>query len=267
MGSAPIERIVFDDSTSDFYRSIWDTENSEISRKELPTLKREQYANTPFSSRLYRTENLLTKVAYYNDKPFLIGRHLSDIEREPYGNLGNRPMVAFTSIHECLEKALWCTTRNILPIIADSDNDVTAMLARRYEVDSIITDSLTITEAFVALTRYYDTTKIIYVTVIDTTFDIDSLRNMFPSAHIDLVLGLPETGGMAYACPTTFTEQRVVFHESENYVVDTIDDLTVTRTHMLPTPIINYRPGITVRFVEKNCSCKGTHAFEIVSAS
>ncbi len=267
MDSVPIETLVFENSASDFYRSIWGNKKLRTSRQELPALEREQYANTPFAHRLYRTENLLTKVAYYNDRPFLIGRHLSDIEREQYGNLGNRPLVAFASIHECLEKALWCSTRNILPIIADADDDVTAMLAQRYEVDSIVGDSITIEKMFPSLTRYYDATRITYLTVVDITFNISSLVDMFPSAQITLVLGLPETGGMAYACPAALAAQKVLFHESENYIVDTTGDLTVTRTHMLPTPIINYRPGVTVRFLEKDCSCKGAHAFELASVS
>lgn len=267
MSPTPIERLVFEETASDFYRSVWNTENSRTPRNELPPLKREQYANTPFARRIYRTDNLLAKVAYYNERPFLIGRHLSDIGREEYGDLGNRPLVAFASIHECLEKALWCTTRNILPIIADKDEDITGMLAQRYEVDSIVADSATIEKTATALARHYDTTKTAYVTVVDITFNLPLLIRTFPSTQIHLVLGLPETGGIAYACPVALAGQKIVFHESENYVVDTTTDLTVTRTHMLPTPIINYRPGLTVRFLEKDCSCKGTRAFELASTS
>lgn len=263
-----IAAVVLESSVSDFYRTtVWDNPSPETSFEKLPPLTRATYAQVPFLTRLYRTHGLLTKVAYHDEKPFLIGRHLEDIASESYGSLGDRPLVAFSSVHECLEKSLWCYTKNVLPLIADVDHDITAMLAKRYEADTLLTDTATLATLLPSLARYYELANFHFVSVIDTSFNLPLLEKMFPTAELSLVLGLSETGSVAFSCPTALTEKRLVFHATPHRHLERGNELTVTDDRLLPTPIIRYRPGIVIRFFETSCACGANESFELAETA
>ena len=238
---------------SAFYRdTVWKGERSVA---DPPILTREVYAGTPFLKRLYRSQGLLTKVAYHSGKPFLIGRHFDDIGTESYGAVGNRPLVAFSLVHESLEKSLWCYSKNILPLISDTDDDITAMLAKRYEADTLITDSTKLPLLLQALARHYSLSPFRYVSVVDTSFNQSLVRKLFPDAHVTFIFGLPETGGIATSCPESLTTDHLVFHPAPHRIIEVQRDLTFTDDRLLPTPLIRYRPGVPVTFIKKMCSC------------
>ena len=263
-----IAAVVFESAVSDFYRTtVWDTPPPEMPHEKLLPCTRAQYAAVPFLARLYRTEGLLTKVAYEGEKPFLIGRHHDDIASESYGMLGNRPLVAFSDIHESLEKSLWCYTRNILPLIADSNPDITAMLANRYEADTLIADTATLPVLLPALAQHYKLSAFRFVSIVDTVFDLSLLKKMFPEAELSLVLGLPETGGIAFTCPDALKEGHIVFHTAPHRAIEHSNELTVTDDRLLPTPLIRYRPGIAIRFLSPSCGCKANKTFVLADTA
>lgn len=252
----------------DFYRkSVWHNLPSGTSDENLPSLTRTTYAQTPFFTRLYRTHGLLTKVAYDGDTPFLIGRHLEDIASESYGALGDRPLVACSSTHESLEKSLWCYTHNILPLIKNDDPDITAMLAKRYEADTLITDTATLTALLPALARHYELARFRHLSVIDTAFNLPLLEKMFPEADYSLVLALPETGSLALACPARRKDGQVVFHAAPHRRLELGSELTITDDRLLPTPLIRYRTGIRIRPLQEGCLCGTNGGFELAGAA
>ena len=259
---------ILESPASDFYRArVWNGAPPGTPIEDLPPLTRSLYATTPFLKRLYRTRGLLTKVAYLNEQPFLVGRHLEDIASESYGTLGTRPLVAFGSTHESLEKSLWCYSRNVLPLVTNDDPDITAMLAKRYEADTLITDTATLAALLPALARYYGLAHFRFVSVIDSSFNLPLLEKMFPGAKLSLVLGLPETGGVAHACPEALGEKRLAFHASPHRRIERGDELVVTDDRLLPTPLVRYRTGIRVRFQEPVCSCGANESFELAPAA
>lgn len=262
-----IAETILESSVSDFYRTtVWNNPSG-APYERLPPLTRETYAQTPFLTRLYRTHGLLTKVAYEGGKPFLIGRHLEDIAGESFGTLGERPLIAFGSTHESLEKSLWCYARNILPLITNDDPDITAMLAKRYEADTLITDTATLATLLPALARHYELARFRRVSVIDTSFNLPLLEKMFPEAELSLVLGLPETGSIALSCPAALKEKLIVFHAAPHRTIEHNDALTVTDARLLPTPLIRYRPGIAVRFLKAPCACSAHEGFELAETT
>jgi hypothetical protein len=259
-----IAAVVFESAISDFYRTtVWDTPPPETPHEKLLPCTRAQYAAVPFLARLYRTEGLLTKVAYEGEKPFLIGRHLEDIASESYGALGDRPLVAFSSTHEGLEKSLWCYTRNILPLITNDDPDITGMLAKRYEVDTLITDTATLSILLPALARHYALARFRRVSIIDHTFNLPLLKKMFPEAALSLILGLPETGSIASACPEALARGELSFHAAPHRTLERDNTLTFTDDRLLPTPLIRYQPGIAIRFLSPSCGCGANETFAL----
>jgi hypothetical protein len=260
----PIVAAVRESPSCDFYRTIlWQDTPSDTPLEKLPPFTRTDYAQAPFLSRLYRDHGLLTKVAYHSGKPFLIGRHLEDIASEEFGALGDRPLIALSSTHEGIEKSLWSYSRNILPLIAASDPDITAMLASRYEADSLITDSTALPILLPALAQHYALARFRHISVIDTAFDLPLLKKMFPASAITLVLGLPETGSIALSCPTALAEGRIAFHAAQHRHLEHQNELTVTDDRVLPTPLIRYRPGIAIRFLEASCICTAAESFAL----
>lgn len=219
--------------------------------------------DTPYLRRLYHTRGLFTKVAYDGERPFLIGRRLDDIALESYGGTGTRPLVAFSSGHEGLEKSLWCYSKNILPLVGDDDPDITAMLSARFEADALITDSETLASLLPSLARYYALDRFRSVSVVDTAFNLSLIRRMFRQAAVSLVLGLPETGAIACACADALREGRTYFHAAPAVRIERERELTFTRDALLPTPLIRYQPGLSIRFVEHPCECDSDATFEL----
>ena len=260
-----IVETVLNSTESDFYKKSWGVSDRSEVPEEIPILTRKIYAEFPFLERLYHKKSLLTKIAYLDDVPFLIGRHLDDIGEESYGTLGDRPLIAFSNVHDSLEKSLWCYTRNILPLINDTDDDITAMLAKRYEADSLVTDSTKLVTLLPSLANHYDLTRFKYVSVVDTVFNLPLLRKMFPDATVSLILGLSETGGIATACPEALEENRIVFHPAPHRVFENTPELTFTDDRLLPTPLIRYRPGLAATFLQSSCSCEQVMEFTLHS--
>ncbi|HUY62471.1 MAG TPA: hypothetical protein VMV50_01610 [Candidatus Paceibacterota bacterium] len=259
----PIERIVHESDASDFYRTaVWKDTPAGTPLERLPPFTRAQYARAPFLTRLYRTHGLFTKVAYHEGDPFLIGRHLDDIAGESYGDPGDRPLVAFSSLHEGIEKSLWCYSKNVLPLIADGDRDITAMLAERYEIDALLTDSAELATLLPALASRFPLNRIRHVSVIGISFNVPFIVRMFPGTALTLVLDLPETGSIAVSCPTALEADRAVFHAAPHRLIERGHDLTITDGRLLPTPLVRYRTGIGVRFLENTCACDADESFE-----
>ncbi len=249
---------------SNFYKNIWKNtplKNGVIDFENTSTIEIGDIIKYKFNKRLYVKNGLFVKIIYHNNIPFLIARTKRDISKDNYGEINyERPLVFFESSHESIEKALWLYNKNILPLMAEDNIDLTEIIAGRYEIDSIIGDVKSITNIISRKTGRFDIKKIKNVTIIDSFFDknfISILKNYLPSGKIQIILSLPETGPLGLLCKKT-DKENLTFHPPKNTIIETSKNgyLIATRLILLPTPIIKYETEIKIRMAKKFCSCK-----------
>jgi hypothetical protein len=207
----------------------------------IPPISWEDLVRVPYLKRVFTQENLFTKIVYRREKAALFGRALADLRKEPFGEVGFRPMILFERSHENTEKGLWCYERNILPAVREPNLEITALVARQYEADSFIGETAALERLLPILSTAYDLNRIKTVSVIDTRFDFERLKESLPSAEISFRLALPETGVLAVRSPS----EEGVFASVPGVILEIEEgELLVTKLALCPTPLIRYRTGI-----------------------
>lgn len=267
-----IIRYVSNSRESSFYKDIWRNahlKNTEIGFETLPVINIGNIIKCKFDDRTYIKNGLFVKIIYHENVPYLLARTKDDISKEDFGETKyGRPLVFFENSHESIEKALWLHDKNILPLVAEDNLNVVLMTAARYEIDSIVGDALSVKKLLQVQSglRHFDHGKITAVTVIDSHFGENLhvlLSESFPSAKIDMILALPETGSLGRVCQEN-KDGKLVFHPVDNTVVEICGNrLVATRIILLPTPIIRYETRIETRAENKSCSCESELSFSL----
>ena len=215
-----IIQYIFKSRKSSFYKDIWRNthlKNTETDFESLPVIKIRDIIKCKFDDRIYIKNGLFVKIIYHNNVPYLLARTKDDINKEDFGETKyGRPLVFFENSHESIEKALWLHDKNILPLVAEDNLNVVLMTAARYEIDSIVGDVLSVKKLLPVQSglRHFDHEKITAVTIIDSHFDENLhvlLSDSFPSAKIDMILALPETGPLGRVCQEN-KDGKLIFH-------------------------------------------------------
>ncbi|MCH7883450.1 hypothetical protein IIA95_03485 [Patescibacteria group bacterium] len=231
--------------------------------EKIPILTWEDIQSCPFLKRLYKNEGLLTKIVYKNDKPLLVARTIHDIVLENYGFVCERPLVLFNNFHEGVEKSLWFYEHNILPLINEPNLDITALTACKYQIDAILCQTGILKQFLPRLQKYYNPTAIRHIGILDNVFDISFLKTHFKQARLITMLGLPEIGIIAKACPDALSNEKITFHPDENSIVELDGNLIVTRLIDLPTPIIRYQTNLRAQKEQTKCRCEKDVSFSL----
>ena len=135
---------------------------------------------------------LFMKIEYRDGTPHLLGRTREDISAENYGSAAyKRPLVMFQSVQDSIEKSLWHYERNILPLIAEDNLELTCMAAAAFRIDAIVGDAASLSRLSGVLNAYLDTRRIRQSTVIDVEISrpfLATLKKEFPQATCIAIL-------------------------------------------------------------------------------
>lgn len=208
---------------------------------ELPTVSRADFLRTPLSKRRYKNEKGLVKIVHDRNGSFLSEWSFEDIGREPWGTPSKRPFVYMDDPHGAIEKALWCYENGMVPLLGERDSDIATYAAGKYQVDSLITDPVSLPK----LSSYLNgrQTLLDSITVLGDAFKPEELMPFSGFARdVRLVLCLPETGPFAEAQ----LSENPAFHSLQGCFIEREDTLIVSKTATLVTPIIRYRTTIPV---------------------
>jgi hypothetical protein len=233
---AELIRDVADTKEADFYREIWGTERSFAS---LPTVSREDFLRVPLSRRRFKMEKALVKVVHDPRGMFLSEWAFSDIAKESFGIVSARPLVYMANSGETLEKSMWCYGNGVVPLAGEKDPDIAMYAARKYRVNSVITDPASV-HKIESLCK--DHAPLESISILGTEFDVTALEPFRSyAASVRLVWALPETG--AFAVAALSSEPR--FEALPGcHLEATGETLIVSKLQPLVTPIIRYRTEI-----------------------
>ena len=202
------------------------------------------------------TPNIFYKIVHEN-LISLAPRSLIEIGGENFGTEGRRPLVLFADQQEALEKSLWFYAHNILPLIGEPNNfPATLFAARRYEIDAMISEPEIAKAFFSHLTREYDTSRIIYITLIGRRFEISDLQFFYlPGRKLRAVLALPAVGAFAEACREALAQEELWFHPDANSRID------ISRGVLSAD---NYNTDIAIGRITRDCKCGNPLGFEVL---
>lgn len=217
------------------YRDIWQGVQD---FQKLPLLTREKLAATPLSERRYTDGPSFLKVVA-GEKPFLSEWLLSDLAKEPFGKITQRPLVYFASAHETIEKGMWCYLNKMTRFLGETNTEVTQRAAEKFSVDSLILDapSLSLMAPVIPQLQYLRE-----ISLLGSSFSIDEIRGHTGGRTVRLVLTLPETGVIG----ESDLEKYPRFSIRPDCHIESIGgEIVLTRKTRLLTPIIRYATGMS----------------------
>lgn len=253
-------RYIGTEAENGFYRSFWNSCGAAQYDTSVPPIDVSPFIETPLRDRKYKHEPGIVKVVNRNGAYFLIKYTRRDIRNETYGIASKRPFVFLSDRAETLEKAWWFYEHNILPAAGEHNNlPASGYLANWFDADQLVTDMRTLRSLLPMIEKTSSTLKIDMLTVFDSHFEAD--ENIFPLFErfrsIRLILGLPETGVIAHACPEAFKRKDILFHPDRHALVEPDGLLVVSKLSLLTTPIIRYRTDILAeRDLDHTCACE-----------
>lgn len=224
---------------ADFYKDIWGKAKT---FSALPYISRESIAQYPLLRRSYKKEQGLVRIVHSSNASFLSAWGYSDIAREPYGLRSKRPLIYFADSHDSVEKSMWSYLNHMMPLAGEKNIAVTELAARAFEVDSLITDPVSISTLLPYLQAR--TEPLSSISIVGRAFHPEYLMSFrLLAERIRLVLALPETGAFAVAelskQPEFTALPNCVIEEAETTIV-------LTKIAPLITPIIRLDTGIPV---------------------
>ncbi len=243
------------------YRTYWQGERN---FSKLPHMTWETFVAAPLSDRLYSKEPYLTSVIERDGKRAVWAKTLSSIEQESYGKIGERPLVAAADLSRNVEFGTWCYGQGVLPLSAEQNPTVTAALAKRYGIDSVILTKDALPSLATLFAR--DSSPSTFRAIVLTGYAFGEYVTSFirgNAKNTSVSLSLPETGVIAHACKDRLVSD-LVFHAPESVRCETETTLVVTKLALLPIPIVRYDTGIHVRSLPAPCSC-GKNGFTLTS--
>ncbi len=219
-----------------FYRELW---GGKRTFDELPLVTIDDFVRAPLPTRRYKDDISLVKIIHTANGSFLSEWAFEDIAREPFGVISKRPLVYMENSHEALEKSVWCYENGMVPLVGEADPDIAAFAARKYNVDSLITDERALTKLAPYLAEREEMLEAI--TVIGETFDTRTLQPFTAYARrMRLVRAAAAVGAFAEA---EFALEPVFIPVPGCLLVATKEGFTVTKDRPLTTPIIKYYTG------------------------
>ncbi|MFA7309449.1 MAG: hypothetical protein WC050_00955 [Candidatus Paceibacterota bacterium] len=222
---------------ADLYRTAWGNSST---FDALPVVSRADMAATPLDRRLYKEGRGMAKIVHTPISSFISIWDFSDIGAEPFGIASSRPMSNFSDPREGIEKAMWCYEHNMVPLIGEQSPSVAILAARVCDIDSLITDSRSLS-AFLPYLQER-TTPLECISVVDDDLSAAALTSAAKFAkRVRLVLALPEIGAFAETTPDMYPTFSVL----PNCILQEEDGLILTKIAHLVTPIIRYRTGFT----------------------
>ena len=224
---------------SEFYARRWgDAKTFET----IPLISRFDFIKTPLSKRRYKNEEGLVKIVRSTSGMFLSELSISDIEKEEYGVRSARPMVYLSDTYDAMEKSLWCYEHDMVPLIGEKNAAISIVAARKYHIDSLITDAPSLRTLSPFLESMNE--KLRSISILGSAFTLSEilLYRRF-AQRVRLVLALPETGAFAAA----EMSESPVFTPLPECILEYRDGLVLTKLRMLTTPIIRYSVGILVK--------------------
>ncbi len=243
-------------SPSSFYRNHFKKNNYSYQHledssdlKKIPRLNWRDIEAVPFLERLYHgaDESIFTKIIYREEKIFLWALRRKDAGREPYGVSCERPLLLFRRHHDGVEKGLWFYEHNILPLMKEPNYEIAAMTAKKYGIDAIVGETKELETFLPYLMKEYSSENIKKICIVDTQFDPNFITEHFPQAETIFKLALPETGVIAEAVVSPSKKEIVSFETVPSVIAEIIDEkLIITKTNLLPTPLIRYETELQV---------------------
>lgn len=180
-------------------------------------------------------------------------RTLEGIATEEYGPLGDRPLVAAATPAENVWLAHWCFSRGVLPLLREPSMMLTAQLAQRYAIDSVLTTVDVAVPLCAALRDRVDRRALQSVTLVGPSFstEVVALGKTW-GVPVTCILALPETGSLASPCPKMHSE--LVFHCHKR--VSTHPGKTLIVSIGSASPALNkYDTGIAIAARDISCAC------------
>ncbi len=228
---------------ADIYHTVWGERRA---LDVLPVISRDELFGSPLASRRYKSASSLVKIFHVGEKTFLSEWAYEDVAREQFGTETKRPMVYLSDNAESIEKSMWCYERGMVPLIGEVHNPAAAVaMAKKYQIDSLITDELSLERfrPFFGDCPYTLTS----ISIIGPQFTIARIQWVLPYAkEVRLVLTLPETGAFARAK----LEVNPVFSPLPRCDIETVGEtLVLTKQDSLVTPIIRYDTAISSKSV------------------
>lgn len=229
---------VGENHSSTIYKNFWGIERA-FSR--LPVISRNILFEGPLSERRHKSARSLVKIVTHEKTRFLSEWAYEDVAREEYGAETKRPMVYLSDNAESIEKSMWCYERGMVPLIGEVHNEAVAVaMARKYQIDSLITDELSL-ERF---RPFFENAPEVLtsISILGSRFDSERMRWVLPYAkEVRLVLTLPETGAFAQAV----LEGNPVFAALPGCMIENREEtLVLSKKDSLVTPIIRYNTEI-----------------------
>lgn len=222
---------------TDWYKARWRVERE---HDKLPLITRKDFLATPLSKRRYKDDKALVKIVHTQNGPFLSEWAFVDIAKEPWGIVTDRPFVYMTDPHSAVEKSMWCYEQNRVPLIGEKNPDIAAIAAKKYQVDSLIADPVSVMKLLPYLQSRAQ--KLKSLTLIVESFSPQELMPLAAYADdVRLVLALPETGALGVAA----LSESPVFLLPDNCIAESVGGaLVFTKTTLLVTPVIRYATGM-----------------------
>jgi hypothetical protein len=215
-----------------WYRDRW---GGETAWEKLPCVARRDFLATPLSHRRYEEGKSLVKLVHTDSGVFAAEHLVADIAREPFGEKAKRPFVYFSNPHETVEKGLWCYENGMTRLIGEKTPEIAEMMARKFEIDAVITDTATLRSLLPFLSSLKR--QLTFISVIDSRFDpMLFVETEKVVASVRLVLALPETGAIAHSDPRAYPH----FVPTNAHVEGSDGTLVVTKLQRLMTPIIKF---------------------------
>lgn len=224
--------------TTEWYRVLW---GGETEFSSLPLLHQKDFIDTPLSKRRYKDEKSLVKIVHTPQGPFLSEWSFADIAKEEWGVLSERPFVYLSDPHGAIEKSMWCYEQNRVPLIGEKNPDIATVAAKKYQIDSLIADPLSIAKLLPFLESR--TEKLAAITLVAEVFSPQELLHLSKYADVvRLVLAFSETGVLGIA---QLSNAPMFILPANCFVENVSDGLVFTKTTQYVTPIIRYASGIS----------------------
>jgi len=222
--------------------------NNFAALKEIPTLNWEEVASVPYLERLYSNDGHITKIADHHTAPGLIARSPKDIEKEPLNASAKRPLVYLENIGDSLQWSLWFYTHNILPLIGDENIAITALAAKKYNIDALVVDSVSLKKQLPELSKHIDLSQIKELHIIDTEFDTAYIDENLSAVDVHLHLTLPESGIIATAQYRPAAEHELCFSVVDTVILEKANDgFLLTNLIAVPFPLIRYKVSLPIK--------------------
>ncbi len=224
--------------SSTIYQDFWGIERV---FNRLPVMTREVLFGCTLPERRHKTARSLVKIVKNETTTFVSEWAYEDVAREEYGVETKRPMVYLSDNAESIEKSMWCYERGMVPLIGEVHNEVVAIaMARKYQIDSLITDEISLER----LRPFFEDSHepLVSISILGPRFQSERMRWVLPYVkNVRLVLSLPETG--AFAQSTLGAEQ--VFVPLPGCIIENIGGtLVLSKQQSLVTPILRYDTSI-----------------------